>query len=214
MSASAAVWDRASGYPRGVRERRLLMVLQAVLDDSGGFIETKNPAFVLAGFLADSAAWASLSDDWQTILDDSPRLSYFKMAEANGLRGQYAKQFGWNDDLVDDRLDRFVEIIKKHVFVRLTVSVDKAAFNQVVRRAYFSHRTHNTDTPYCVAFQRIIMLLPAAQASRHDIFGDSPKSVDFIFDEQGEIGIEAQKTWLDIKRASERLAQRGRTDFR
>jgi hypothetical protein len=97
--------------------------------------------------------------------------------------------------------------------LRLSASIDKEAFNSVIRGAYFTRRSHNTDTPYCLAFQLILMLVPAAQALRPDLFG-APKPVDFIFDEQGEIGLAAQGTWLEIKRNCEELAQRGGTDFR
>ena len=56
MAASDVVWALVSGYPRGEREQRLFMVLQACIDDSGEMEETVNPAFVLAGFIADSEA--------------------------------------------------------------------------------------------------------------------------------------------------------------
>jgi hypothetical protein len=214
MSAADAVWAMASGYPRGVREHRLSMVLQAVIDDSGGLSETINPVFVLAGFLADTSAWAALSDEWQAILDDSPKLAYFKMVEANGLRGPFARTLGWNESLRDSRLRRFVETIKKNVFLRLSVSIDKHAFISIFHSSSFSKRSHNTDKPYCLAFQLLLTMVSASQIERQDLFGPTPRPVDFIFDEQGNIGTEAQSTWLDFKRSCERSAQQGKTDFR
>jgi hypothetical protein len=59
-----------------------------------------------------------------------------------------------------------------------------------------------------------LVLLPAAQALRPDIFGDSPQPVDFIFDEQDDIGVEAQLTWSDFKQSCQDAARAGRTDFR
>jgi hypothetical protein len=214
MSAADGVWALVSGYPRGMREHRLSMVLQAVIDDSGGLAKTINPAFVLAGFIADSAAWAVFSDEWQAILDDCPTLAYFKMVEANGLQEQFAPNLGWNESLRDSRLGRFVEAIKNNVFLRLSVSIDKDSFISIFQASDFSKRSHNTDKPYCLAFQLLLTMVSAAQIERPDLFGTTPRPVDFIFDEQGNIGTEAQSTWLEFKRSCERSAQQGKTDFR
>jgi hypothetical protein len=211
MSASDTVWARVSGYPRHTRERRLLMVLQAVMDDSGGFHEIKNPVFVLAGFLADSSAWAVFSDEWQAALNGPPRLEYFKMSEAKALNGQFD---GWDRNLVDLKLDDLVAIIKKHAFLRMSVSVDKESFNSIIRNSFYVNRTHNMNEPYYIAFQRIILMMPAAQALRPDIFGNTAQPIDFIFDGQDEIGSDAQQAWHEIKQSCQQAAQAGRTDFR
>lgn len=78
----------------------------------------------------------------------------------------------------------------------------------------FPVRNNNVDKPYCLAFQRVLLEVPKMQLLHSTYFGSKPRPVDFIFDEQGEIGLEAQGTWLTIKRLAERLAQAGKTDFR
>jgi hypothetical protein len=188
--------------------------LQAYLDDSGGFHESVDPVFVLAGFVAESAAWEAFSDEWQTLLDKSPGLDYFKMSEAARLRGQFDKSRGWTEALVAERLSELINVVRRYALFGVCVSVDKKAFFNIVRRAYLPRRTFNTDLPYCIAFQRVLIKMPGVQKLRPDIFGPTPRPIKFVFDEQGEIGLEAQRTWLNIKRHFERLAQWHRIDFR
>jgi hypothetical protein len=201
-------------FPLPERHVRLIMALQACLDDSGEFDETINPAFALAGFIAEAEDWAALSADWQSILDQHPRLEYFKMVEAINLRGQFSNELGWTAELRDSRIDSFISIIKKHVKRRVSISVDKEAFFTHLRALDYPQRNNNVDKPYCLAFHRIILEILALQALHSRLGFAPPRPVDFIFDEQGQIGIEAQVTWLMIKRLCERLAQAGRTDFR
>jgi hypothetical protein len=87
--AAESVWALVSGLPRGERERRLFMVLQAYVDDSGN--SPNSHAFVLAGFAAPWGAWAKFCDDWQTVLNRPPGAAYFKAAEAFSLNDEFHK---------------------------------------------------------------------------------------------------------------------------
>jgi hypothetical protein len=91
------------------------MALQAYVDDSGGTEENKHPYFVLAGLIADAERWASLSDQWQAVLDLGPKLDYFKMSEASYLTKQFSLWRGWTKELRDRRVDNLVEI--KHPLI-------------------------------------------------------------------------------------------------
>jgi hypothetical protein len=203
--APAAVWALMSGYPRGERERRLLMVLQACIEMD----ETINPSFVVAGFIAESEAWAQFSSKWDAALALHPSVEYLKMVEAAHRTGQFT---GWSADEVRDRLRKLVSIIREFAIMRVSVSVDKRAFFKNARSLAIPARNHNTDKPYCMAFQKLLLEVPQIQLLHAAIFGSRPRPVDFIFDEQGEIGLEAQATWLNIKRLAERFAQQGRTN--
>jgi hypothetical protein len=133
------------------------------------------------------------------------------MVEAFSRRGQFN---GWTDEQVNNKINLLVPIIKRDVGLRISVSVDKLAFIAHLRSIATQLRNHNTDKAYCVAFQRMLLEVPKVQLLHAYYFGSQPRPIDFIFDEQGEIGLEAQSTWLNIKRLSERLAQQGRTDLR
>jgi hypothetical protein len=90
-----------------------LMILQpqAIIDDSG--TEPQSRVFVLGGFIASAADWAKFSIDWQTVLDQPPKLSYFKLTEAMSLsaKGQFARHRGWNETKRDSRLIDLAHVI-------------------------------------------------------------------------------------------------------
>jgi hypothetical protein len=90
--AAERVWALVSGFPRGKREERQLMVLQASIDDSGN--EPSSPIYYLAGFVTTHQQWANFSDEWQAALNESPKLAYFKMSEAEHFRGEFSKKKG------------------------------------------------------------------------------------------------------------------------
>jgi hypothetical protein len=183
----------------------------ACLDDSGELDQTINPVFVLAGFIAESESWAAFSYDWRAALDASPSINYFKMVEAANLRDQFE---GWSREQADAKIHRLTPIIKKYTGIRVSISIDKRAFFKHLRSIAFPVRNNNVDKPYCLAFQRVLLEVQRMQLLHSFYFGYKPRPVDFIFDEQGEIGLEAQGTWLTLKRVAERLAQAGKTDFR
>ncbi len=210
-SAASRVLELVSGFPAPDRHVRLMMVLHACLDDSGELDQTINPIFVLAGFIAESESWASFSHDWRAALDAPPSINYFKMVEAANLRDQFD---GWSREQVDAKIHHLVPIIKQYTGVRVSISIDKLAFFKHIRSIEYPVRNNNVDKPYCLAFQRILLEIPGMQLLHSFYFCSKPRPVDFIFDEEGEIGLEAQGTWLYIKRLAERLAQAGRTDFR
>src|SRR5947209_6090015 len=76
-----------SGLTREGRNRRVLLPIQAYIDDSGGIGHAD--AFVLAGFIADAQAWLAFSEEWQACLATSPAISRFKMREAANRRGSF-----------------------------------------------------------------------------------------------------------------------------
>lgn len=106
-SAASRVWELVSGFPSPERNVRLMMVLQACLDDSGELDQTINPVFVLAGFIAESDSWASFSHDWRAALD-APSINYFKMVEAANLRDQFN---GWSREQANAKIHHLVHVI-------------------------------------------------------------------------------------------------------
>jgi hypothetical protein len=97
-----------SGIPQPMRQRRLLLTIQAYIDDSG--VIGTDPIFVLAGFMARAEQWAAFSDAWKSYLDEPPSLQYLKMNEAAKLKGEFR---GWTDEQRDRKLRGLVEIIKR-----------------------------------------------------------------------------------------------------
>ena len=68
----------------------------AFIDDSGSGGDS--PYYILAGYSAPKATWAAFWPDWQAALDVPPKLEYFKMSEAESLKGQF-RTFPPNNEL-------------------------------------------------------------------------------------------------------------------
>lgn len=106
QKASDAIWGLVCGYPSGIRNGRLLGMWRGFFDESatGRF-------FVMAGFVATAPQWARFSDEWQALLEEPPRLRFFKMREAAALEGEFASH---NKEMRDARVARFQRLTSKH----------------------------------------------------------------------------------------------------
>lgn|GEM_PF-1466768 len=97
-----------SGLPEQARRRRVLLTIQAYIDDSG--VKGTDPVFVLAGFIGRAEKWASFSDDWKRHLEEKPSIKYLKMNEAAKLDGEFRY---WTGVERDKKLKGFSEVIKR-----------------------------------------------------------------------------------------------------
>src|ERR1700722_1714880 len=104
--ASEPVWALVSGLPSPLRERRLMFMLQAYIDDSGNIGQGKTS--VLAGYVASTEAWADFSNRWAVALAEAPAIGYLKTSHAMLLKGEFS---GWTDQERDQKLDRLIEVI-------------------------------------------------------------------------------------------------------
>lgn len=103
-------------------------MFQAWFDDSGKEGKAQSPVYVLAGFSADKSVWEDFADEWQTELNQPPRLGYLKASDAYNLEGQFGfdkeaqTASEWisvhgrgNVKARDERLSKFVKIIAKYL---------------------------------------------------------------------------------------------------
>ena len=168
------------------------MIVQAFVDDSGS--EPQAPYFVLGGFLAPFVNWLSFADEWQAELDRQPKLDYFKMNEAVALGGQFSPRRGWNEKKRDERVARFVSLIKKYASARLSAAVRREDFEQYITSIATPHRQLSTDSPYFTLFTRL--LFECAEIMQHNAPNDSCR---FILDEQVGYDSELILAWPEIK---------------
>jgi hypothetical protein len=166
-----AIWrllPRLSELPSDERWRRLLLVMQAYVDDS-----IEPPVFVLAGFVARAEQWAELTARWRETRDKPPRLEYFKMKEAHALQGQFR---GWSKADRNTRLAEFVDIIREHVLVAVYSVVHQRDYHNVMKKRLAAQ----LDNPYWLMYHSIMMTV-----GRWEEGLGLHEPVDFIFDEQG-----------------------------
>src|SRR5262245_20319635 len=62
-------------------------MLQAFIDDSGSGGDSR--FYILAGFKARIAVWEGFTTEWRAVLDTDPKIDYFKMSEAESLKGPF-----------------------------------------------------------------------------------------------------------------------------
>ena len=191
MSAADNVRALVSGAPRDKRLTRLLMVLQAFLDDSGG--NEQSTTFVLAGFVAPYEQWAKFADEWKVVLDKPPALDYFKMKEAEGLSGEFALKKGWDASLRDQRLSDLIDVIRKYAIASIHASIRNDHFEQYLKSLPTPGRNLSTDSPYTMLVMNI-MVAYTMYAAMHNF----REPCDFVFDEQIGFSSEILEWWPRI----------------
>src|SRR5438067_1373413 len=111
-----------SGLPEAARKRRVLMPLQAFIDDSGG--RGQGPVFVLAGLIGEAEDWADFSTRWCRALHSPPRIEHFKMHDAAHRRGQFARV---SKAARNAKVERLVRVVDHYGFRFIQVVTDLAA---------------------------------------------------------------------------------------
>jgi hypothetical protein len=170
-----------------VREHQYMLMLQGFFDDSGS--DRESPVFVLAGFVCSTECWKHFSVDWQEILDHDPPLDYFKMSEAQSFKGQFKR--GWNPRLRDQRIFELADLInaygrRDHGLVRIDCAM---------QRSHFEHFGRGLpggawSDPYFICFYYVITL-----CLEYLVGLDAKAFCEFIFDEQGNVGLQAIGWW-------------------
>jgi len=184
----------------------MILKPQAMIDDSG--TEPQSPIFVLGGFIASAAQWAKFSGDWQTILDQPPKLKYFKLTEALSLsaKGQFSRHKGWNETKRENRLIDFAHVIRKHAVIRVHASMTHDDFNKYVQSLAVPQRKLGSDHPYLLLASQLMLAV--------GISGDQlglTRPCEYYFDEQEGFSDDFSRWWPEFKIL---LNRSGRSDLK
>ena len=187
--ASDEVTALVSGLPMKERERRLFMVLQAVIDDSGN--EPNQKLYVLGGFLSTQERWAAFSDEWQAVLDrPTPTpLEFYKFTQSRALKKQFSDKRGWTDQHRNERVEALARVAVKHAMRRFEVSMRHKDFD-LVRAVPVFERKQLSDHPY-----GFLALHVVATVATIAVVSGLTDPIDFIFDSQGGFEAELQGLW-------------------
>jgi hypothetical protein len=122
---------------------------RAFIDDSK---MGQPPVYVLGGWVAPTSVWPSFSETWIDILRMSPRIRYFKFAEAMNLVGEF---FGISEEKRNEKLKLLVTAVADHQLLGISVSIPHDLFSK-----YFG-RDSNPDirNPYVFAFFALVSRL-------------------------------------------------------
>jgi hypothetical protein len=166
-----------SGLPSPQRGKRLLVMLQAYLDNSGW--DGASPVFVMAGYVAPEAHWESFSDDWQAVLDlETPRkLGPFKMNEAYRRHVPESQFYGWTEEQRDARLVELVKVINKHAMHGIVSVIPVEPYLKLFKGKF---KPTALDRPYFLSFFGVLAeLLKLTRDLKLD------DRIDFYFEEEG-----------------------------
>ena len=117
-----------SGYASSVRARKVLVALQAYVDDSAK--QTGDRRLFLAGYINTADKWIRFSDVWQEELQRAPAINYLKMSEANCLGGQFR---GWSIKARDEKLKGLARLIRHFKPASIHSSVSRAEVDEIMR---------------------------------------------------------------------------------
>lgn len=171
--SGARIWALVSGYPRRLRANKVLVFLQAFIDDS--VAERGDGRLFMAGYINTVENWAKFSDDWDKVLKREPQLPYLRMVEANALRGRFR---GWNDAKRDLKIAKLAKVIRRYRPEVFCFTIDRAQYLREVRPV--APRGLGS-AHYCATFG--VVSLVTRYLSEHGFDG----KVDFIFDEQSGV---------------------------
>ena len=163
------------------------MPVCAFVDDSGSGGDSR--FYVLGGFMADFATWESFSDAWDATLINKPSIKYFKMAEANSLKGQFS---GWTEPYRDAKVNALIDVINAHEVFQGSCAIDDNYADIVV--PVFGNRWRGQyDNPYLYLFTGIITHFSAMEYRWEYAQRGVPLDKLVIFDETAHTGSQPQK---------------------
>ena len=152
------------GYANPIRDGVKLLMLRAYVDDSH---MGQAPVYVLAGWVAPAEVWARFSDAWRDVLWMSPRIEYFKYAEAMNCRGEF---LGMSETRRDEKVRLLLQVIEDHSLFGISSLIPSSTYDIV--RPYVKN-------PYIHSFFGIIVGL-----TRHYKSLGIEDKIEFVFDYQ------------------------------
>lgn len=174
-----------SGYSSDVRARKPLAVLQAFVDDSA--TDDGEQRLFLAGYIHTADKWILFSDAWKEALQLNPPIEYFKMSEANSLKGQF---WGWSVPDKDAKILALARVIRHFKPVSIHCSISRRDVKALMKGKV----PYGFADPYGYVFSGIMLPL-ARQQLKHS----NRVPIDFIFDNQEGIGEEAKFWYKQIR---------------
>jgi hypothetical protein len=150
-------------------QRRVRLMLQVFVDDSGRGENEANPIFVLAGYAGTVRNWEAAADDLQRIMKAQPVLNYLKGKEAASLSGNFK---GWTPEQRDAKLKAMIAVLRKYRILALSFAVTYSEFNRILATPKGLMKT-----PYALAFCNVVVwMLDSAMKKR------SREKIELIFD--------------------------------
>jgi hypothetical protein len=144
-------------------------MLKAFIDDSR---MGQPPVYVLAGWVAPAKTWAKFSDDWAAVLRMSPRVEYFKFAEAMNLNGEF---HGVSLDRRDEKMNLLLRVIEDHKLLGALSIIPHSIFFEYFGR----HPSREVRNPYFPSLHGLV-----SRIIQHNIGMGIKDRLELFFDYQ------------------------------
>ncbi|MCW5752684.1 MAG: DUF3800 domain-containing protein [Alphaproteobacteria bacterium] len=194
------------GYARPARQKRLLVMLRAFVDDTGS--EPAGKVFALVGLVSTAERWTALEAEWVALCAEEPQIADFHMTDIHSLKQHWGR--GSRVERAarrDAKLALFADLIRRHAMVRVICAVTWDKYEQIAR----GNVPAEVDDPYFFLFWRMIQAVAKWQA----VTGRREK-VNFVFDDQGRRNAKVigwHYTFLDVMNDDERFILSGTPTF-
>ena len=144
-------------------------VVKAFIDDSGSGGDS--PWFVLAGYIGSIVNWDAFDGEWQSVLDQHPKIEYFKSAEAESLRGEFS---GFTAPQRNARVDALIRVIQARASQAIHVRVKQKNYIRIVKANGIPPAW---DDAYYFLFPAVLSAFVGMEK-----YGGSGDPIEFIFD--------------------------------
>jgi hypothetical protein len=123
--------------------------------------------------------WMKFSDDWEAVLQQSPAINGFHAVEAQSLKDEF---LGWSPEARDEKVFQLARVIEAHPLLSFDCRMSHEAFERILRPV----SPYDLRNPYSVLFQSVMIT-----ATRQLLLLGIDLPIDFVFDEQGKVGMDA-----------------------
>jgi hypothetical protein len=166
-----AIEAMVSGYSAEKRAEKLLVMLQAYVDDSAD--HTGDKRLVLAGYVHTAPVWAKFSDAWAEALRRPPAIPALHMSKCfHGMSNQSRAE----------KIAALTAVVNDFKPFSIECSISAKDFNEV----YKPYAPYDLRHPYFPCFYALVIKTAQLIAS-----APNRLPIDFFFDEQGNVGLNA-----------------------
>jgi hypothetical protein len=136
LTTPQAVTDLATTFARlsvtthdGFAKRRLLLMLQAYIDDSK---QDALGVYVLAGYISDATKWEEFADEWDTALARPPKLHHLKTSDIFRHRARDSVFYGWTQEETDTKLLELAKTVNRYVLASVQTGIRENDFKNII----------------------------------------------------------------------------------
>lgn len=179
-------------------------MLKCYADDSGSQPDAHGSdghVFALAGYIMHESRWEDFAEKWYAELKRDFAIDYCRMSDAEAGEGQFA---GMREEFRKRKVKDLALVVQECNPTALVCIMKWSDYNAEVQGKVDPRLDH----PYAILFFQILKAIADLQIKFDEAHGFGFHPVDFIFDEQGSVGLKCLQWYAALR---ERLPEPHRT---